>query len=248
MASNESRRNYFRRRWVSRLVRSFRKRYFRLRYGKKPFVASYYGAYFHIDLVDSIARNIAYRSLEWAQLNHMIRACQRLKPSYFIDIGANCGLYTCILGIRETEAEIISVEPDARNFARLIANIELNKLKNVRPLQVALGEQRGTAKLNSGPQTQTGWSKISADGIGYEVDVIALDDLIQETGKVIAIKIDVEGQEKAVIRGMKKLLAGNTGIVQVESSTTRDSVIEEMRSLGFTLDQEFHFDLIFKKH
>ena len=28
----------------------------------------------------------------------MIEACERLKPRVFVDVGANLGLYTCVLG------------------------------------------------------------------------------------------------------------------------------------------------------
>ncbi len=35
---------------------------------------------------------------EWLQLDAMLKAARQMKPLAFVDIGANFGLYTCIMG------------------------------------------------------------------------------------------------------------------------------------------------------
>ena len=63
----------------------------------------------------------------------------------------------------------------------------------------------------------------------------------------LAVKIDVEGFELEVLAGMQRTLKENRGIVQIESTTTRDSVVEFMRKCGYELVADFYWDLFFEK-
>ena len=49
----------------------------------------------------------------------------------FIDVGANIGLYSCILGRSRLVPRIVAFEPDRDNFARLVENIQRNSLTDV---------------------------------------------------------------------------------------------------------------------
>ena len=91
-----------------------------------------------------IADEIAIRRYEWWQLTMMLMACRRYRPDVFIDVGANIGLYTCVLGRAQAAPRLVAFEPDGQNFARLSENIERNGLAGVAAVRpVAVGAARG---------------------------------------------------------------------------------------------------------
>lgn len=247
---SEDRRKYFRLRLLPRLVRSFRKRWLRLRHGDKPFVAEYYGAKFRADFEDMVSREIALRNFERAQLDGMIEACKRRKPVLFIDVGANAGLYTCVLVAGGLVPRALLFEPDRRNLERLRDNIGLNGIESRTDLRpVAVSAKAGRLRLVPGPGSNTGTSRLNAavDADGYDVDVVALDEVFIESGKTIALKMDVEGHEVEALRGMERMLRENAGVVQIETSEARDEVMKIMAGFGYRPTARFMHDHVFEK-
>jgi len=73
----------------------------------------------------------------------------------FMDIGANNGYYTILAAdLVGPKGKVISLEPNPKAFQRLLHNIEINNLKNVIPLNIALSDKDGKAilYLNSGSE------------------------------------------------------------------------------------------------
>lgn len=123
----------------------------------------------------------------------------RLRPDdVFCDIGANCGFYS--LTIRAaTGARVIAVEPNPVMRARLQTNMERNAINGVTVEPSAVGETAGRMFLHMGSRWDYGQATLvdNANEQGVEVDVRPLSDILQQhaSGKVDAIKIDVEGYE-----------------------------------------------------
>ena len=160
----------------------------------------YFGTHFIVNMDDEVGYEIALNRFEWRELKLMLDACERLKPELFLDVGANLGLYSCVLGRHQATSRIIAFEPDRVNFERLMANLKLNKLDGlVEAHQVAAGAKAGTAMLLPAAADNRGVSRIeSSPGLaekqnGYEVRIIPLDDVVRLHGSRIAAKIDVEG-------------------------------------------------------
>jgi hypothetical protein len=108
----------------------------------------YFGADHLIRIDDVIGWEMAIHRFEWRQIHRIIEACQRLAPAIFIDVGANAGLYSCILGRRKLVPSIIAFEPDRRNLIHLRANLMLNGLlDDVEVREVALGAASRSATL-----------------------------------------------------------------------------------------------------
>lgn len=237
-------------RFWPRLKRSLRKRYIRLVHGDDFFVTEYFGARFIVRWADMVAREIALKNFEHVQLDHFIRACVRLKPDVFIDIGANLGLYSCILLRRELVPHAILFEPDRHTASFLRANLEINNVLDKADCRdAAVGSKPGRLRLIPGPETNRGMSRIveSEFAKGYEVEMIRFDDVFAFSGQTLAIKLDIEGYELNALEGMKQTLLENSGIVQVECTKTRAQVIEAMREFGYLLVADFHWDLLFEK-
>ncbi len=119
------------------------------------------------------------------------------------DIGAYCGVTTFHLSkLVGAQGSVVAFEPDSANHAALVHNIERHQLKNVIPVQAAIAQQSGRLKFNS-----EGWmgsvlnTPSSRAGLGAvtEVECFSLEDAGSRWGVPSYIKIDIEGEEIAVI-------------------------------------------------
>jgi FkbM family methyltransferase len=140
----------------------------------------------------------------------------RLRSGAFIDFGANSGMVS-IYAARENRFEkIIAIEPLQANFALLCANLRLNDVGNALPIQCAVSDREGEARM---PVTLA----LGASGFDFESDqselvrMRRLDNLLEEIGidaaSVALIWISVRGHENAALGGMTKLLAAQVPLV-----------------------------------
>lgn len=203
-----------------------RKRVLALRHGRAPFVARYLGARFRCDLADGVAKGIAANTYDHRQLAFLEGWARRERPDRFLDIGANLGLYSCVLVAGGAVPRATAFEPDARNRDALAGSVALNGLaQRVTIEPCALGAAAGEAWLDEGPAANRGTSRLAdeREGAGsgavrrYRVPVRRLDDLLDAHGETLLVKIDVEGREVGVLEGMARTLAANRCLVQVEA-------------------------------
>jgi len=126
-----------------------------------------------------------------------------------LDIGANIGWFSCIGGsIAGTAGLFYAFEPDHDNFACLIDNITQNRLFNVVPLRVALGDEDGGGHLFIN-EDNLGDHRINQVEGRHAVPIqIAKLDTVLEGKDFIPdlIKIDVQGAETVAFEGGKKTL------------------------------------------
>jgi len=174
-----------------------------------PVACRYFGADFIVMPGDVITEEIAIKRYEWWELTMMLKTCQHCMPDVLIDVGANIGLYTCVLGRAGAARKLLAFEPDGKNFARLSENLARNGLSGVTTARpVAVGAARGTASLIPGTPENSGLPKLGSDGV-VSVDVIALDEELDIRTHMICIKIDVEGYELEVLAGAVNLFRSN---------------------------------------
>jgi FkbM family methyltransferase len=189
-----------------------------------------------------------------------VRSAAAIKPDIFIDVGANLGLYTCILLKNRLVPRAILFEPDRRNRVHLGANLLINGLldANLEIHPVALGAAPGRFRLVPGPERDIGLSQIvetspqeqgqdQGQDQGYDVEVVRFDDFVALTGQTLAIKIDVERYERKVLAGMARTLRDNRGIVQIEVLEAREETTALMTAAGFRLAEDFGPNLVFRK-
>jgi FkbM family methyltransferase len=123
----------------------------------------------------------------------------------FIDIGANIGSYT-LLAASEVGAETISIEPIPETYKKLNTNIWLNNLTGkVKSLNIGLGSANGVLKFTKSLDTV---NHVATDNETDTIDVPIekFDDIIT-IQKTTLIKIDVEGFETEVLKGMETALS-----------------------------------------
>jgi FkbM family methyltransferase len=239
---------WWRRKWRRRFFKPFNKVVHRGHY----FVTRYFGADFLVRSVNVGGLEISAKIGEYAELKYFARACAALKPDAFIDVGANLGLYTCILMKNRLVPRAILFEPDRRNRVHLRANLLINDLidHKIEIHDVALGAAPGRLRLVPGPEIDIGLSQIvehADDAAGYDVDVVRLDDVVSFSGSTLAIKIDVERYERKALAGMARTLRDNRGIVQIEVLEAREETIALMAAAGYALSHEVAPNLVFIK-
>ena len=146
------------------------------------------------------------------------------------DIGANVGFFTILAArlVGET-GRVYAFEPLPDNLDALRRNLELNGFANVEVIDAAVSDRDGTAELGIGT------SSLDSGLVEYEVArhsqhitvrVMRLDH--GELSRPTFVKIDAEGAEFAVLRGMRTLL-----------EAPRPTILCEMHNYGADYVAEF---------
>ncbi len=248
--------SFFPPRWRNKIRRRFYSPYNKLAHRGRYFICRYFGAEFLVRSANVGGLELSAKIAEYPELKNFMRSAAAIKPDIFIDVGANLGLYTCILFKNRLVPRAILFEPDRRNRVHLGANLLINNLlgANIEINPVALGGAPGRFRLVPGPERDIGLSQIVETAAesqgqeqGYDVEVVRFDDFVALTGQTLAIKIDVERYERKVLAGMARTPRDNRGIVQIEVLEAREETTALMTAAGFWLAQDFGPNLVFRK-
>lgn len=126
-----------------------------------------------------------------------------------VDVGAHIGIFTLLAARRVGPGgKVWSIEPNPTSLRLLNRNVRANALDNVTVCHAALSDTNGTSTLHVRPGDRMQSSLVAVEA-GSELDVSVrisrLDDLVtSET--VHVVKVDAEGSEPAILRGMTRLL------------------------------------------
>jgi len=178
------------------------------------------------------------------------RFLERVEPGTTVwDIGANLGLYTVFAARRG--GAVHAFEPDPSFSDRLRRNLQLNG-QDATVHELALSDENGTATLSTdglegdSPALSAG-SDSERDSV--TVETIRGDDLETTVPDPEVLKIDVEGAETGVLRGLGDRLSGARAVMielHPNMITRFGSDIEEVRAIlereGFELTWEHRRD------
>lgn len=163
-----------------------------------------------------------------------------------LDIGANLGIMTVHLAKKLPNTSIHSFEPMPENYRILHKICSVFHLKNVCIHEIALGEEKGMAKMILPLDKQTvkqGLSHIKHDSIsdwneGKEVEVaIEKLDNVLENQQIQGIKIDVENFEYFALKGAEQLLEKQHPIIYAElwDNENRKHCIDFLTGLNYAV-------------
>jgi FkbM family methyltransferase len=140
------------------------------------------------------------------------------EPVIWLDCGADIGILTALVAAQCTGIkEVIALEPNAAAFRYLKRNLELLPVPG-RAICAAAADFRGQGTLAYSPHDSSDHSRFLAASPGGELDVLRIDDLAIDPGQPVALKVDVEGGELAVLQGAERTLADATDwIVTIEA-------------------------------
>jgi FkbM family methyltransferase len=153
-----------------------------------------------------------------------------------LDIGANIGYYAIMeSNLVGAGGTIIAVEPSPQNVRLLRRNIELNGADNIHVFECAVSDATSTrtfflsemSNLNTfHPGGATGTSDSMTE---IQVETLSVDDLLARAGveKVDYIRMDVEGHEVEVIRGLLDSIIAGRQAPMIILETHRDRYSKE---------------------
>jgi FkbM family methyltransferase len=159
-----------------------------------------------------------------------------------LDIGANIG-YTASLFAQaaDADAKVYAFEPEPFNFELLQCSIRDRHLqKKVIAVHSAVGEQSGAIELwindHHHADHRIATDSLRANNTGADdgyvtVPIISIDEFVAQAGSarpICLIKIDVQGYESAVCRGMTVTVEQ-----QARSAVAIEYMPEAMAALGY---------------
>jgi FkbM family methyltransferase len=165
----------------------------------------------------------------------------------FVDVGANIGHYSLLASrlVGET-GSVVAIEAASDIHALLEQHVRLNQRHNIRTVQAAAAAAKGTVRLFHGKPGNIGkTTTIARDGESSEVPALPLAEILSEDEirRTRIIKIDVEGGELQVLRGLAPLLPRLTNVEIVmevspnlmpEADRARDEILDTMQANGFS--------------
>lgn len=160
----------------------------------------------------------------------------------FFDIGANRGDAT-IVGLQQGY-KVIALEPAPRVFKELVNNFIYNE--NVIPLKFAVSDSNdeivefyeaqedGLSTLNKDWLTNDTMPYNGKQFRAIKANTITVDWLVEKYGNPDLMKIDVEGAEWYVFRGMTKYYGMLTFEWTINTADEHIKQIEYLKNLGYT--------------
>jgi FkbM family methyltransferase len=174
-------------------------------------------------VVDLDLRDLTQRHTWWQGRRYETPTVQVLEAwvqrgaDRFFDMGANYGFYSWWLAATSPALEVHAFEPHPRLIAMIERVRARNGLSHVEVIPVALGDEATTSELHLG-QVDSGHSTLGphpelGHGAGEPVEVVTFDGWRASRGLPLPAnpawiaKLDVEGFELKVLRGMSEALA-----------------------------------------
>ncbi len=208
-----------------------------------------FGARFALDTQDLIQRYLYLFGVWEPDMTHWLE--RRLCPGdVFVDVGANIGVFS-VLGSRLVgdTGRVIAIEASPTFHRRVLQHAELNGCKNIRAVNAAVSDERKMLRFILASSNNMGANSIVPyDGPAestFDIEAVPLAEVLQpdEVARARVIKIDVEGAEGGVIRGLAPLLDELRPDVEIAVEITPDrmeqlgdsaeELLEIMRKHGF---------------
>jgi FkbM family methyltransferase len=155
---------------------------------------------------------------------------------WVIDVGANVGHYTAKLSrLVGAAGRVIAFEPVPRTFELLTANARQFPHANVTLMNVALSDKPATVCMDV-PECEGGayLAHVTNEQTGLTILTLPLD-AIPLPQRVRLVKIDAEGHELAVLKGMSNLLRRDRPVLIVEVSSEESKAL--LGDLGYTMEK-----------
>ena len=163
---------------------------------------------------DAVGRGLYRRKIHEPGLTKfLLEQFSTPTPKNFLDLGANIGYFSCILGkLAGPSGNVVSIEPEPLNCELLEENLRRNDVTNVTVHACAVGAGDGMAKLGIyKPANRGRHSMVDMESCKHflEVPIRRLDDLLLDSHVQgwDLLKIDVEGYEPFVFEGAQQTLA-----------------------------------------
>ena len=136
--------------------------------------------------------------------------CQRL-----LDVGALHGVFSLAFTAADHEKSAMAVDASPIAFARLLYNLHRNKHCRISPVETAVSDRNGTLQMHYEWEHAVAAGTQGQDAIG--ISMVTGDQVCSSRDfQPDVIKIDVEGHELKVLRGLKETVCNFRPIIFLE--------------------------------
>lgn len=208
-------------------------------HARRRVVETRFGARFAVDTQDLIQRYL-YLFGVWEP--HMTSWIQRrLKPGDgFVDVGANVGVFSVLASrLVGDGGRVVAIEASPAFHRRLLQQAGLNGCRNIRAVNAAVSDSRRTLTFVLASSHNMGANSIvpyegPAEST-FDIDAFPLPELLEpeEIANARLIKIDVEGAEGSVVRGLAPVLDR----LRPDAEITVEVTPERMAQLGDSAEE-----------
>lgn len=214
------------------------------RQGHYPFRVQLDGIVFRGDFAEYLDWRVFFLgSFERETINLCKFLATHAKFPVFCDIGANKGLFSLLLA--DSYKNIYAFEPYQANIALFSAALKENGLGNVEILPFALGEAEAVTKFYLPPGGNFGIGSFVEGHVENPAETLQMtilrgDAVFREREiRPGLIKIDTEGFEWPVLRGLGAVLEQDRPFVVLEIGDSSKGAIREGGGLHAALPQDY---------
>ncbi len=191
--------------------------------------------------------SIKYSILDYESLQILSRDFESYMPAWlkiekgeiFLDVGAHVGKYTLRAAKTvEDKGLVVAIEAHPLNYQTLKKNIELNRFRNTIALNLAAWNEDCKLKFFSGNASGQHSARADSGRGSLMVEARALDHVLGELGVGLVnwVKIDVEGAEFEVLRGLEETITKHKPKMIVEVFCQNiDKVEKFLMNYGYDL-------------
>jgi FkbM family methyltransferase len=175
---------------------------------------------------------------EW-EVSKAIADCMR-PGTICVDLGANAGWFSALFA-QLGAAQVVAVEANPELARRLRATAALNGWDHFEVVNCAVGDRAGGVRLLIWGEDNLGGSCVVSAGdqrSGVDVPMRTLDAILGDLAPIQCMKIDCEGSEPAIWRGMRNVLANNPDMhifAEVSVNQQTEPWLRQVEADGFPL-------------
>jgi len=204
--------------------------------GSKSVVADINGSKMWLNIGDKgvYPQLLLYGKREPFCTDYLINSGVLKEGDVVLDIGANIGYYVLLESKLVGDlGKVYAIEPVSSNIKALKRNLKLNDRENIEIFHLAVNGKDGKSQIyisDSCNLSAMERSLVTGNIIGVEeVDVVTVDSFLKDKNIPDLIRMDVEGYECNIIRGMAKTLQENTKILmELHPTKVSKEQLEEM--------------------
>ncbi|HEX3036647.1 MAG TPA: FkbM family methyltransferase [Thermodesulfobacteriota bacterium] len=164
-----------------------------------------------------------------------------------LDIGSNIGYYSLLESrLVGQNGTVYSLEPVEKNFNILQKNVELNRIANISCYKLAAGDKISRTSINV--SMKGNWSSIGHINEAKwfekieEVPMVTVDKFLQGKRLPQLIRMDIEGYEYFVLKGMLSTLDSKPKLmIEIHPRFLTDKQLSEM----FAILKEKNYDKVY---
>jgi FkbM family methyltransferase len=155
----------------------------------------------------------------------------------FFDVGANIGVYSLFAASLFPTMLIFAFEPMPENYEALSLNRNANGFKSICCMRCAVGNSCAQASLTCPDMMSGATGAQISEGGALSIRMMSIDGFFP---KPTHVKIDIDGQELEVVKGMVNTLPHIKSILIEVSSKSKGSITEILLAAGFSTDNRFN--------